>query len=122
MVQKLVFVVDDSEIILEAATSALEAANFQVRKLARWEELDSQLKDETPDLILMDINMPEMTGDFALMFFKEERGISHVPILLFSDIEEDELEERAKNCGANGFISKGWGTDRMVSVVREYLS
>jgi two-component system chemotaxis response regulator CheY len=87
----------------------------------RWEELDDTLKDFRPDLILFDVNMPEMYGDFALMFFKEERNITNIPILLYSDIDVGELEQRAKNCGADGFVSKTWGVDRMVEIVGEYV-
>ena len=121
MAEKRIFVVDDSDFILTATSEALRAAGYEVEALSRWEELDEALKAGTPDLILMDVNMPEMFGDFALMFFKEQRNISNVPILLFSDIEEKELEQRANECEADGFIAKGWGIERMLEVVKERL-
>jgi PleD family two-component response regulator len=116
-----VIVVDDSEVVLLMTSAALRSAGYEVRTLMRWEELDDTLKDFRPDLILFDVNMPEMYGDFALMFFKEERNITDIPVLLYSDIDVGELEQRAKDCGANGFVSKTWGVDRMVEVVDEYL-
>lgn len=121
MPNKKVFIVDDSEFILAAASEALRHANYDVESLTRWEDLDKQLKTSSPDLILMDVNMPEMTGDYALMFFKEQRGISHVPILLFSDINVKELEKRAQECGADGYISKGWGIERLLEEIKQYL-
>ena len=122
MEQKTVFVVDDSELILSMATMAIQSAGHQVSALATWEELDKALQSEKPDLILMDINMPEMTGDFALSFFREERGLNDVPILLYSDIDEGDLTKRALGCGANGYISKTWGLDRLMQTVTHYLS
>jgi len=121
MLGKKIFIVDDSEFILAAASEALRQTGFQVVSLSRWEQLDQRLKEETPDLVLMDVNMPEMFGDFALMFFKEQRGITQVPFLLFSDIDIKELEQRSKECGANGFISKGWGIERLLEEVQKYL-
>jgi PleD family two-component response regulator len=121
MQKKKIFIVDDSEFVLTAATAALEAADYDVEAMSCWEDLNKKLSNSKPDLILMDVNMPEMVGDFALMFFKEERNIQSVPILLFSDINVKELEERATSCGANGFISKGWGIERLVEAVDGHL-
>jgi len=119
---KRVIVVDDSEVVLLMSSAALQSAGYQVKTLMRWEELDGALKDFRPDLILFDVNMPEMYGDFALMFFKEERNITDIPILLYSDIDVGELEQRAKDCGADGFVSKTWGVERMVEVVGEHIA
>lgn len=122
MAGKRVIVVDDSEVVLLMSSAALQSAGYEVKTLMRWEELDGALKEFRPDLILFDVNMPEMYGDFALMFFKEERDITDIPILLYSDIDVGELEQRAKDCGADGFVSKTWGVERMVEVVGEHLS
>jgi two-component system chemotaxis response regulator CheY len=122
MAGKRVIVVDDSEVVLLMTSAALQSAGYEVKTLMRWEELDGTLKEFRPDLILFDVNMREMYGDFALMFFKEERNITDIPILLFSDIDVGELEQRAKDCGANGFVSKTWGVERMVEVVTEHLA
>lgn len=118
---KRVVVVDDSEIVLAMASTALEEAGYQVRTLLQWEELGKVLEEFPPDLILMDINMPEMYGDFVLMYFREERGLTNVPIMLYSDIDVGELEQRAKDAGADGFVSKTWGVERMVEIVNERL-
>jgi len=118
---KRVIVVDDSEVVLLMSSAALQSAGYEVKTLMRWEELDGALKEFRPDLILFDVNMPEMYGDFALMFFKEERDITDIPILLYSDIDVGELEQRAKDCGADGFVSKTWGVERMVEVVGEHI-
>lgn len=122
MPSKTVFVVDDSEIALEVASDALTSANFNVKTMANWTELDEHLQSVKPDLILMDVCMPDAYGDTALMFFRETRGMQDTPILLFSDLSEEELNERAKACEANGFISKSWGIDRMLEEVVECLS
>ncbi|HOX42064.1 MAG TPA: response regulator [Myxococcota bacterium] len=118
---KKVFLVDDSDLIRSMATMALEASGHLVRALPNWQELDAALAGDRPDLILMDINMPEMTGDFALTFFKEERGLVDVPILLYSDIDEQSLVMRAQACGADGYISKGWGLERLTETVDYFL-
>jgi CheY-like chemotaxis protein len=119
---KTVFLVDDSDLIRAMASMALEAAGHTVHALPDWHALDAALAQHRPDLILMDINMPEMTGDFALSFFKEERGLVDVPILLYSDIDEGSLVLRAQACGADGYISKGWGLERLSETVEFFLN
>jgi two-component system sensor histidine kinase ChiS len=116
-----IYVVDDSELVLSLATKALEEAGYLPLALDDWHKLDAALEQLRPALILMDINMPETTGDFVLSFFKEQRGLTDVPILLFSDIDENELQERAEACGADGYVSKGWGFEKMVESVTETL-
>jgi CheY-like chemotaxis protein len=116
-----VIVVDDSEVVLFIASTALRSVGYEVQTLMRWDELGDTLKDFRPDIILFDVNMPEVYGDFALMFFKEERGIADIPILLYSDIDVGELQQRAKDCGADGFVSKAWGVERMVEIVGKHV-
>jgi CheY-like chemotaxis protein len=121
MPNRTVFIVDDSEIVLDVVRDVLESADYKVRTMMRWEELDRTLKTVTPDLILMDVNMPEVYGDFALAFFRETRGLKTVPILLYSDIDVDELKLRAEESEADGFVSKSWGTERLVEIVNQHI-
>ena len=122
MSNKTVFIVDDSEIVLEVARDTLESADISVETMSNWSELDEHLKAMTPDIILMDVRMPDAYGDTALMFFKEKRQIPNTQILLFSDLPLEELENRAKECAADGFISKSWGGDRLVEEVTRRLA
>ena len=119
---RTVFIIDDSEIILEVARDALECENYRVETMSNWAELDKMLENSQPDLILMDVKMPEAYGDTALMFFREKRDMLDTPILLFSDIPAEELELRAIQCAADGYISKSWGVDRLVEEVDKRLA
>jgi two-component system, OmpR family, alkaline phosphatase synthesis response regulator PhoP len=122
MSAKTVFIVDDSEIVLDVARAALESADFRVETMGNWAELSELLKREVPDLILMDVRMPDAYGDTALMFFKETHGIENTPIYLFSDLPLEELEQRSRECQADGFISKSWGGERLVEEVSSCIS
>lgn len=121
MTPKKVLIVDDSEIVLTMASAALESGGYEVRTVEKWEDMNTMVMHFIPDLILMDVNMPEVFGDHALMFFKEERGLSTVPIILYSDIDENQLSSRADECEADGYICKSWGIDRMLEVVISML-
>jgi len=108
-------IIDDSPLILSLLRSTLEANGHEVHIFEDPGKFDP--KELTPDLILVDINMPQFFGDDIVTYFKEEwPGMA--PIYLFSNVPEEELEQRAKGCGADGFISKNWGLDRLVASVQ----
>jgi len=112
-----VVAIDDSPMILRAVKHALEKAGFAVTTLDSPSAFES-IKGVEPDLILLDINMPELFGDDVVGFFRQEWKIN-APIYLCSDVAEDELRARAQAAGADGYICKGWGLDALVQRVRE---
>jgi DNA-binding response OmpR family regulator len=105
--------------ILRAVKHALEKAGFTVTTLDSPSAFDA-VRAANPDLILLDINMPELFGDDVVAFFRQEWQIN-APIYLCSDIPEDELRARANTSGANGYICKGWGLDVLVQKVTEVV-
>ncbi len=122
MKKNIVFIVDDSPIVLAVASEGLASAGYEIRTMSNWEEVDQALEKERPDLILMDVNMPDVTGDSVLGFFKATRGIENCPVLLYSDLEEAELEQRSAACAADGFVCKAWGMDGLVNTVAKHLA
>lgn len=117
---KRILVVDDSELILKAARRALEGAGFEVE--TRVSVADVGKRGAVGfDLILMDVQMPELYGDDVAAVLKDERGIL-TPIYLFSTLDEDELAQRAKDAGVAGWISKQRGMGHLVERVTEILA
>ncbi len=110
-----ILIIDDSELVLEASRQALVEAGYEVET-----STEPTLSGPPPDLVLLDVQMPQVFGDDVARFFREERGID-APIYLYSTVDEAELEVRAKDAGADGYISKGWGLERLVERVRQIL-
>lgn len=117
---KRILLVDDSPIIQMAAKHALASAGFDVATRTSFDELMTQPIDGF-DLLLMDVQMPELFGDDVAMVLRNERGIT-TPIYLFSTLPPAELEERATSAGIDGFISKALGMAHVVDRVRALLS
>ncbi len=121
--QQRILVVDDSKLILRLGRRALEKAGYAVETVTTPDEVRASLQNHgTPDLLLVDINMPEMAGDDLVRMIRGEMGSSRVPVVLFSDIKEEELARRAEASGATTFISKHWGLDRLVTDVQRILA
>ncbi|MGA9526035.1 MAG: response regulator [Myxococcaceae bacterium] len=115
-----VIVIDDSEILLNVSVSALRAAGLDAVGASDLASLDQALAAGPVDLVLVDVNMPEMFGDDVVEFLKSQRQLK-AKLLLFSDVPEPELDQRAKNSGADGYISKGRGIEVTVVEVRKAL-
>lgn len=117
---KRVLVIDDSEILLEVTADALGAAGFEALRAIDLASLDHALSTGPVDLILVDVNMPEMFGDDVVEFLRSQRKVSS-KLILFSDLPEAELAARAKSSGADGYIVKGKGIEATVAEVRVLL-
>jgi CheY-like chemotaxis protein len=116
-----VLLVDDSELVLSLMTESLEGVGIRAVGVGSWQALDDSIAQARPAVILMDVNMPELTGDFALRFFRESRELGQTQLLLMSDIDEAELARRAEDAGADGYVSKNWGIARMVESVQHAM-
>src|SRR5688500_11328787 len=96
---------DDSEIVLGTLRMGLTAAGFEVITARDLSELAVAERGPPPDLVLMDVLMPEAFGDDLAAVLRTARGIE-APIHLLSCLPADELQRRARACGAQGWISK----------------
>jgi DNA-binding response OmpR family regulator len=116
---KRVAVVDDSTIVLKTVRHVLTKAGFEVITMNEPQQR-SLVGGGTVDLILVDVNMPQVYGDDLPSFFRDVWGIS-APTYLYSDLEEGELARRAQSAGATGYICKSWGPDELVRRVTQLL-
>lgn len=114
-----IVIIDDSPLILKTTKTALEAAGYQASTFSEPGDFDPTT--EVPDLVLVDVNMPQFFGDDVVAYFKGEWPTMEAPIYLFSTVAEDELKERAEACGADGYISKHWGLEGLLSAVEKIL-
>ena len=117
---KRILLVDDSELIRESAARALSTAGYQVTVRASFDEL-LEHGFEGFDLILMDVQMPELYGDDVAFTLRGERGVT-TPIYLFSSVDETELAQLAADAGVDGYIPKNVGYEELVVRVRKILS
>jgi CheY-like chemotaxis protein len=116
---KRILVIDDSPLIQATAKHTLEEAGFEVATRSTFDELMSQ-PIEGYDLILMDVQMPELYGDDVAMVLRQ-RGLKAL-IYLFSSLDPADLAERSAAAQLDGYISKQQDMAHMVDRVREILA
>lgn len=116
-----VLIVDDSAVVLEMGQLVLEEAGFQVVTLDNPLTLAAVLRREKPDLVLIDVNMPLVTGDAVTKIVHRTGFTKETVVLLYSDRPAKELEERARTCGAQGYIRKTGDSQLLVDTVKSFL-
>ena len=102
-----VTIVDDDEMNLKLAERILTKSNVAVSKIHSGEELLNFLKENHPDLILLDINMPGMDGFETMKRLRaEETDIADIPVIFLTSENDTNTEKRALALGAKDFIRK----------------
>lgn len=115
-----VLVIDDSPMTVQLITTALAQAGIESDSASDLASLDAKLADGKFEVVLVDVNMPEMYGDDVVEFLRVQRKLT-AKLLLYSDISEEELAAKAKNAGADGYITKSSGLEAAVAAIQGAL-
>jgi DNA-binding NtrC family response regulator len=114
----ILFFDDDHEILL-VCKIILEQHNYRVETRIRCDNIIEDIKMVNPDLVLMDLWIPEIGGEQAIQLMKENKETQHIPVLLFSaNPEIEEISERSK---ANGFLKKPFDVSELKKIIEENI-
>ncbi|WP_051516803.1 response regulator [Herbaspirillum sp. RV1423] len=119
-----VLVVDDSEINREVAKRILEADGAEVFTAADGKEAVDWLRERPQgvDIVLMDIQMPVMDGYTATHEIRETLQLRDLPVIALTAGAFKAQQEAAMAAGMNGFLSKPYNVDQIVSMVRQHIA
>jgi len=114
-----VLVVDDDAGLREYVRTNLEAEGFSVREAASASEGLAALAEEPPDLILLDVMMPQMDGWEMLRRVQERHGVDAIQVIMYSG----KLEEagKAEERGAQAFIGKPFDPAKLLEATKQLL-
>jgi len=118
---KMIFVVDDSDTNLSVAEEALEE-HYRVRTLPSAAKMFALLEKVTPDLILLDIEMPEMDGFEALKRLKSDASRANIPVIFLTGRSDVPTEVRGFQMGVVDFISKPFSAPVLLNRIKTHLS
>jgi DNA-binding response OmpR family regulator len=120
MAQRKILLIDDSALVLDYTRALLEEAGYAVDTAMTIETFENARQKNPPDLIIVDVQMPEIFGDDLAGTL---RGAYHVktPMILLSSLDEAELERRATEAEIEGWVTKKAGGDALLAKVREIL-
>ncbi len=116
---RTVLVCDDDESILDVTSILLSYAGFNVLIQQESNRLIRQAIKEQPDVLLLDIWMPLMSGDQLTRIIKKTSEIAHIPVILFSAAIDGKII--AKEAGADRFIEKPFDLDNLSHIINDVL-
>jgi excisionase family DNA binding protein len=117
----LVLIVDDDERVREYVRVNLEAEGYVVREAANASEGLAALSEQSPDLILLDVMMPQVDGWEMLQQIHEHTGVGAIPVVMFSGKIDDRSAAEAESRGAQGFIGKPFDPRSLVESTKQLL-
>jgi putative two-component system response regulator len=118
--EKIIFVVDDSAVNLAKAKQALEGS-YRVLTLLSAEKMFALIDKITPDLILLDIEMPEMDGFAALQKLKEAEKTRFIPVIFLTAFDDEAREAHGLELGAVDFVAKPFSTPVLFNRILHHL-
>lgn len=113
-----IMVVEDDPSVSSALTSVLNSWGFEAVRVTTFENITEQFKKIKPDLILMDLNLPERNGFY---WTGEIRKQSSVPIIFVSSADESMNVVTALNQGADDYITKPFDMTVLITKIRALL-
>lgn len=120
MKSKHILVIDDNVTNLKIAEKALKP-HYKVSLLISGAQTLRFLSRNKPDLILLDINMPDMDGYETLTKIRENTELDNVPVIFLTSLSDSENEVRSIELGAVDFIIKPFAPQTMLSRVKMHL-
>ena len=118
-----IFILDDDENDIKLAETVLAKAGFYVMAQSDAAGALVNIKNIRPDLLLLDVQMPSLSGDDLARIIAGDKTITHRPkIIFYSNKSANELRELAKETGAEGWVCKVDGPLALVRMVKNVLS
>lgn len=118
---KKILIVEDNELNMKLFTDLLQASGYEIVGTRDGTEALDLVRQHRPDLILMDIQLPEVSGLDVTRWIKEDDELADIPVIAVTAFAMKGDEERIREGGCEAYISKPISIGRFLETVRHYL-
>ncbi len=118
---KTALVVDDSTSMRQMVAFTLQTAGFETLESANGVEALSLSENANVDLVITDVNMPEMDGITLIKELRNRPSFKFTPILLLTTESQDAKKLEGKAAGATGWMVKPFNPDQLMAVVKKVV-
>ncbi|MBP8067213.1 MAG: response regulator [Pedobacter sp.] len=117
--RKSIYIVEDNEDIREILEYLLTEEHYKVKACSNIKEFWIQMKEHLPDMVVLDIMLPDGNGIEVCERMKKQLNTLAIPVMIMS--ANYQFMEFKEQCGAEEFISKPFDINNFVSKVKRYL-
>lgn len=118
---KLIMVVEDNDLNRKLFCDVLKAQGFEVEPIADGNAVLAAARRVSPDLIIMDIQLPGVSGVDLIEAAKKEASLKDIPVLAVTAFAAKGDEEKIREAGAAGYLSKPVSIIPFMNAVKELL-
>jgi two-component system cell cycle response regulator DivK len=119
---KRVLVVEDQEDNRQILRDLLVSVGYEMIEAQNGEEALIAAQTQSPDLILMDIQLPVLDGYEVTRRIKAQADLRHIPIVVVTSYALSGDEEKARAAGCDAYVAKPYSTRKLLEVINRYLT
>jgi two-component system cell cycle response regulator DivK len=121
MMSKKVLIVEDNELNMKLFHDLLDSQGYQTLQTREGLQAMALARQHMPDLILMDIQLPEISGLEVTKWLKDDEELAHIPVIAVTAFAMKGDEERIRQGGCEAYISKPISVMHFLETVRKHL-
>ncbi len=119
--EKTVLIVEDNELNMKLFHDLLEAHRIKTVEVRNGNDVLAVARKTKPDLILMDIQLPEVSGLDVTKWLKEDEDLKSIPVIAVTAFAMKGDEQKIRNGGCEDYISKPISVQKFISIIEKYL-
>lgn len=120
LAQRTVLIVEDNELNMKLFNDLLVAHGYRIIQTRNGFDAMELARTHRPDLILMDIQLPEISGLEVTRWLKDDEGLRHIPVIAVTAFAMKGDEERIRSGGCEAYISKPISVMTFLETVRRF--
>lgn len=121
VMSKKVLIVEDNELNMKLFHDLLEAHGYETVQTRDGLKAMDLAREHKPDLILMDIQLPEVSGLDVTRWIKNDEALASIPVVAVTAFAMKGDEERMREGGCEGYLSKPITVSRFIETIRQFL-
>ncbi len=118
---KKVLVVEDNELNMKLFHDLLEAHGYDTIETRDGKSVLDIAREQRPDLIIMDIQLPEVSGLEVTRWLKDDEDLKHIPVVAVTAFAMKGDEQKIREGGCEDYISKPISIGKFIEVINKYL-
>lgn len=122
VLKKTVLIVEDNELNMKLFHDLLEAHGYDTLQTKDGMEALSLAREHQPDLILMDIQLPEVSGLEVTKWIKEDENLKSIPVVAVTAFAMKGDEEKIREGGCEAYIAKPISVTNFIETVKSFLN
>lgn len=118
---RTILIVDDSSVVRQLVNITLKKEGYTVVQAVDGKDALSKAESAPIDLIISDLNMPEMNGIEFIRELRTREPFKFTPIIMLTTVSEEQKKQEGKDAGANGWLFKPFNATQLLTTIKKFL-